>query len=391
MNAARLWLLTVAVFLGAVAQASGAPRSDDFPRDATAADASNPPPAAVEIVVVGTARDLLSVRALFGARGVAGATPTWVLVSRFDPLDIVREPRPPERRGVRCWVDMSNPRLTRLFFAAGSGDRFLVRDIAVLPQLDEEQHALGEVLERAVTALLDDERAGLDRAQVQALLESRRHETRGRAKAVSPAPTPGLPPSTFGMSVAGFYAGQALRLESPRGNSVALVHGPGLSVAIGVKDRRRRWAIWGAAQLQFPNSELANDVGFEFQTTATRGGLELQQTIGDDVGERVRISKLILRVGSGLDLVRLTPRPGAGGSPTRLDHPRWSTSLVFTAATGAGLWVGRSVSLALTAFADVLPTTVHYDLEVQGQDTRVFSAARVRPGVALELAWGQTL
>ena len=103
-------------------------------------------------------------------------------ISRFDPLDVVREHRAPERRLVRCWVDMSSPRRVRLFFAAGSGERFLVRDLAVSPRFDEmDQQALAEVLERSVTALLDDEQAGLDRAQAQALLESRR-------KRESPAP-----------------------------------------------------------------------------------------------------------------------------------------------------------------------------------------------------------
>ena len=84
---------------------------------------------------------------------------------------------------MRCWVDMSSPGRTRLFFAAGSGERFLVRDVAVSPHFDDmDQQALAEVIDRSVTALLDDEQAGLDRAQTQALLESR------RSRETTPAP-----------------------------------------------------------------------------------------------------------------------------------------------------------------------------------------------------------
>ena len=170
---------------------------------------------------------------------------------------------------------------------------------------------------------------------------------------------------------------------------MALVHGPGLSLAGGTGGVRRRLAIWAAAQLQFPDREVANDVGLELQTTATRAGLELQQAIGDDAIERrFRISRVTLRVGTGLDLVRLTPLPGAVDPSAMLTPARWSKSLVFTAAVGADLRVGRRVRLGVTVFMDVLPTTVHYDFAAEGQVTPLFSAARVRPGLALELAAG---
>ena len=386
MSAAGRWTATVAVLLFVGARSRAAPRHDRAPAAEAAAGPTLSAPAAVDIAVVGTAGDLHRVRTLFGADGLAGATPSWLRVSRFDPLDVVQEHRPPERRAVRCWVDMSSPGRIRLFFAAGSGERFLVRDLTVSARFDEmDRQTLAEVLERSVTALLDDEQAGLDRAQAQALLESRlRRETPAPAAGVVVSPSPATPPR---VNVAVFYAGQALPLARPGGETVALVHGPGLSLAGAIDRPRRRWAMWAAAQLQFPNRELANDVGLQFQTTATRVGLELQQTIGDDaVRRRFRISYLMLRVGTGLDLVHLTPRPGAVDPSVVLTRPRWSKSLVFTAAAGAGLRVGRQMRLAVTVFVDVLPTTVHYDLATEGQPTPVFSAARVRPGVALELA-----
>ncbi len=390
MSAAGRWTATVAVLLFVGARSRAAPGHD---REPAAEAAVGPPPsapAAVDIAVVGTAGDLHRVRTLFGAGGLAGATPNWLRVSRFDPLDVVQEQRPPERRAVRCWVDMSSPRRIRLFFAAGSGERFLVRDLDVSARFDEmDRQTLAEVLERSVTALLDDEQAGLDRAQALALLESRRRrETPAPVAAVVVSPSPATPPRASRVNVAAFYAGQALSLARPGGDTVALVHGPGLFLAGAIDRPRRRWAVWAAAQLQFPNRELANDVGLQFQTTATRVGLELQQTIGDDAVRRgFRISYLMLRVGTGLDLVHLTPRPGSVDPSVVLTRPRWSSSLVFTAAAGAGMRVGRQMRLAVTVFVDVLPTTVHYDLAAEGQVTPVFSAARVRPGVALELAF----
>jgi hypothetical protein len=322
--------------------------------------------------------------------GLAGVTPAWVRVSRFDPLDVVREHRPRQHRLVRCWVDMSSPSRSLLFFATGSGERFLIRDVAVSPGFDEmDQQALMEVLERSVTALLDDEQAGLDRAQAQALLESRRRrETPAPVPDVTVRTSTATPPHTFHVNVATFYAGQTLSLARPGGNTVALVHGPGLSLSGSRDGTRRRWAIWAAAQLQFPHREVANDVGVDFQTTATRAGLGLEQTIGDGAAEgRFRISYLMVRVGAGLDLVRLAPRAGAVVDPSAvLTDARWSNSLVLTTAVGAGLQVGARVHLTVSLFADVLPTMVHYDVRTEGQVTPVFSAARVRPGVALELA-----
>jgi len=375
--------------LAIAARAHGEPTDDGAPAEATDVGASPRAPAAVEIAVVGSASDLQRVQTLFGAGGLAGVTPTWVRIARFDPLEVLREHRPPERRAVRCWIDLSRPGRTRLFFAAGSGERFLVRDLATSPRSNEmDQQALAEVLEQSVTALLDDEEAGLDRAQAKALLERRwRPETSAPAARVAVKTSPATPPRSFHLNAAAFYAGQALALERPSGNALALVHGPGLSLAVSTEQVQQRWAIWAATQLQFPHRELGNDVGLDFQTIATRAGLELQQSIGDRAGDSgLRISQLILRVGAGLDLVHLTPLPGAGDPAVMLTRARWSKSLVFTAAVGAGLSVGPRARLAVTVFADVLPTAVHYDLAAEGQVTRVFSPARVRPGLALELA-----
>jgi hypothetical protein len=374
-------LLMVLAFIAVAARAHGETR-DGVP--AGVADVQARPPApSVEIAVVGTAADLRWVRTLFGASGLAGATPTWVRVPRFEPLDVLREHRPPERRSVRCWVDLSSPGRARLFFAAGSGERFLVRVIALSPRVDEmDQQALAEVLERSVTALLDDEQAGMDRAQAQALLESRWQPERPAPVArVTVKRSRSTAARTSHVDVAAFYAGQALSLARPGGNAVALVHGPGLSLGGSIGSTQRRWGLWAGAQLQFPHRELADDVGLDFRTIATRAGLELRQTIGGGA-----VSHLLVRIGTGFDLVHLTPLPGATDQSLALTGARWSTSLVLTAAVGVGLQVGERLRLAVTVFADVLPTTVHYDLAVEGQATPVFSPARVRPGVALQLA-----
>src|SRR6185295_16314451 len=139
--------------------------------DAAAARAQDPAPA-VDVTVVGTADDLERVRALAPRLGTGGAR--WLRVDRLDPADVLRARRDGDAAAVRAWVDITVATRARLYFATRSGERFLVRDLELSGRFDEvDRAALTEVLESSIGALIADERAGLTRAEAEAVIARR--------------------------------------------------------------------------------------------------------------------------------------------------------------------------------------------------------------------------
>jgi hypothetical protein len=119
-------------------------------------------------------------------------------------------------------------------------------------------------------------------------------------------------------------------------------------------------------------------VGFEVRTIAARGGLELEVPLGS--------YRMGVRVGSGADLVRLSPQPGTNDSGAMLKPSTWSSSLVFTAAIRIRRALGSHAWLGASILADALPTITHYDVNVDGSISRISAPNRIRPGLMLELA-----
>lgn len=355
---------------------------------------------AVEITVVGAPGDLQRVRAVVESRSLAGPGTRWARIPRLDPREILRgEPDPAV--ALRCWIDVVDRRRARLYFAARSGEHFLVRDVEMSGNFDEvDREALSQVIELSVAALLENERAGLTRTQTEALLASR-EATPPPPPATPPPPPPPQPPSApsappvrdeapgppppLGLGPTGgvFYRAQALGPDLP------VVHGPGVAFA---------WAGWGpgavlggwaSAQYQLPAEEIGPAIGLRFETFAARAGLQAYLALQDSGAGGARgpgPSGIVARLGAGADLVRLTPRPGNGaGLSAALTPPRWSQSLVFGAMAAVTWRVGRRAALGAVASLDLLPTAVHYDLQVEGRTSAVFSPWRLRPGLGVEL------
>jgi hypothetical protein len=170
-----------------------------------------------------------------------------------------------------------------------------------------------------------------------------------------------------------FYAAQALTAGWP------LAHGPGLALALATElDRelgQRRWfaAAWVTAQYRLPVTASGPEAGVSLEGPSARAGLGL--------GAR----RLRARLGAGLDLVHVAPV--VVDPAVTATAPRWSTSLVLGAALRAELHRARGLRFQASLLVDLLPRAVDYAVDANGSLAPVFSPWRVRPGLALELAF----
>jgi len=341
------------------------------------ARAEDPAPA-VDVTVVGTADDLERVRALVPR--LMGGGVRWSRVEKLDPADVLRDRRDGDTAAVRAWVDVTVATRVRLYFATRSGavDRFLVRDVDLSGRFDEvDRAALAEVLESSIGALVANERTGLTRAEVEAVL-ARRAPPAAPPAVASPPPQPlslPAPESPSRWAIGFFYAGQVASDDT-------MDHGPGVTISFAgwrrfarVHEQGRGPALFASAQYRLPVHETVARIGVGLDTVAARAGVECGPLLW---------SRLRVRLGAGADIVQVTPE--SSDPAAMLTGARWTASFVAAAALRANLarrpglfWL----SAALTA--DFLPTAVRYDATVDGVTTSVFSPWRVRPGLTVEL------
>jgi len=344
---------------------------------ASSARAQEPPPA-VDVTVVGTADDLERARGLVPRLSAGGAR--WLRVDKLDPVDVLRDRREGDGAAVRVWVDLTSATRARLYFATRS-ERFLVRDVDLSGHFDEvDRAALGEVLDSSVGALVANERAGLTRAEAEAVLAHREAPPPAPAIAAPASPPPAseseLPPSRW--AVGFFYGGQALS-DRP-----ALDHGPGLTLAVAAFPRWPRVhatgrgpIVFAGGQYRLPIHEQTARVGVALYTIAARAGVECGPLLW---------SRLRVRLGAGVDFVHVTPE--STDHAVTLTAVHWSTTFVASAAVRANLVERpRRFWISAVLLADVLPTAVRYDLAVDGAAETIFSPWRVRPGLTLELTF----
>jgi hypothetical protein len=284
-------------------------------------------------------------------------------------------------------VDVGDPTHARLYFAARSGQQFLVRDVELSGRFEEvDRESLSNVLELSITALLENEKAGLNRAQAQAVLVERQENApppaadaphavaqdsspSSSSKVVQDGPPPG-PRTLLRFNARVFYASMV------PGGGLPILHGPGLSVGLGGDDQRATGGPWISGQFQWPARYGGPEVGVQVQTIAARGGLEFRLPVAT--------YQLAASLGGGLDLVRVSPQPGTLDSNATLTPMHWSQTLVFSAAVGIRKALGTRFLVGIAALADVVPSVVHYDVNVGGQTRPVVSPRRLRPGVVVE-------
>jgi hypothetical protein len=361
----------------------------------------------VEITVVGSAADLSRVRTLVRPRAAGAATIRWRRLESFNPVEILYGTAEIDPRGqtTRCWIDLTDRRHAHLYFVGRSGTRFLIRDVDLSGKFDElDLTSLAEVIDLSLTVVVENDQAGLTRAEAEHLLEQKhlvpargpgatvaRPATTSSSQASSSAPSSlssslilraaMRPAWTPGVNAGVFYAAQTFATALP------LVSGPGLVVSLPIAAGASGWQLgaWVSGQYQIPASANADLASVRLATIATRAGLLALWPLGRHRPARLGIE---VRLGVGVDTIHLTPQPGTQDASAALTPSRWSTNATLTSAAGIVAAFGEEgrVRLGVRAFADLLPIATHYDVAVAGQPTTtVIAPDRVRPGLIAEV------
>jgi hypothetical protein len=155
-------------------------------------------------------------------------------------------------------------------------DRFLVRDVDLSARFDEvDRAALAEVLESSIGALVANERAGLTRAEAEAVLARREPPAAPPAIASrQPQPPPPALESPSRWAIGFFYAAQTASDDT-------LDHGPGVTISFAgwrkfasVHEQGRGPALFASAQYRLPVHESTERIGVALDTVAARAGVE---------------------------------------------------------------------------------------------------------------------
>ena len=396
----------IAILGGAVAHAQSAAGSDGAHADGgTSADGAAAPtapaaapapevrasrrPEAVDITLVGTTEAYDSLRARIGERMPFGVPLLWSRIDRFNPLsELLRGPQTPQpASALRCWIDLADLHRATLYFADQRGERFLVRELPLSGRFDEvDQQSVAQVLELSVSALIENEEIGFSRAQAREIFARAQPAPAATVMHAAPASEPARWQPAAGV----FYALEEL------GAALPLAQGPGLILSLGHMEvavpptgaaptSRGAERVepsaggWLAAQYQIPIDARQPDVGLRLTALAARIGVD------------ARWWRLHARVGAGANFTHVTPLPGTTSTTTMLAAPHWSTAFVATGALAMRLPLERAfgplLALSLAIFLDAAPSTTEYGFTDTSGNHVAFASRRLRPGLALELAY----
>jgi hypothetical protein len=317
-----------------------------------------PKPAVVHIFVVGTTAE--SVRPLVDVFSRRDSNLHLTHVPVFRAADVLLAGDP----GVaaRVWIEVAPAGQARITIADERAQRFLVRE-AALPTWPDEvaRETVAQMVESSVTALLENQRLGMSRAEADTALAAR---DRG-----SPEPTP----TKHRQSVGVFYQAQFF---SPQ---IALAQGPGLRWSIVVPTRAGDAGLGASGQYVLPQDEVGADVGATLQTAALRLGAGLRERLG----ARASLSAWL---GGGVDAVHVKPRQGQLGVAT-LTSAHWTAVTVLRAELRATVLLGRRLGLSLASSVEWDPVKRHYDVSGIDGTATVVQPYTVRPGLSLALEW----
>ena len=328
---------------------------------ATADSASESPaskPAIVHIFVVGTTAE--SVRPLVDVFARRDSNLHLTHVPVFSAAEVLVAGAP----GVaaRVWIEVAPTGQARITIADERAQRFLVRE-AALPTWPDEvaRETIAQIVESSVTALLENQRLGMSRAEANSALAARDR-------------SPPKPARTEQrQSVGVFYQAQ---LFSPQ---IALAQGPGLLWSISRPTRAGDVGLGASAQYVLPQDEVRADVGATLQAVALRLGTGLRGRTG-------ALAHLSAWLGGGVDAVHVKPRQGQLGVAT-LTNAHWTSVTVLRAELRATALLGRRLGLALASSVEWDPIQRHYDVSGIDGTAAIVQPYTVRPGLSLALEW----
>jgi hypothetical protein len=323
---------------------------------AWAAQAEPSDPGVVHIFVVGA--DKNSVGPLVDVFSRRDPNLRLTQVPEFSSADVMAGDD--HEGAARVWIEVAVDGHARITITDQRAQRFLVRE-ASLPTWPDElaRETIAQVVESSVTALRENQRLGLSRAQIKPVLAARDKPT--------------VQPRRLRHGLGVFYQTQFF---SPQ---VSAAHGPGLRWQA---TSPLRWGELGlAASVQYivPQTWTDTSVGVRLQAAAMRLAMGWRHSVHD----RVQLSAWL---GGGVDAVYVQPQQGSWGAAT-LEGARWTNVSVLRAEVRAVLVVTKGWGVILAPSLEWDPQRRSYD--VAGLDGRAAVVAPyvLRPGLTLGLEW----
>ncbi len=295
---------------------------------------------------------------------------------RFEPAHLLSGDA--SDRAVWVFVELTAPRAARLSFRGPQARRFLLRDLELRDGLDDfGLELIGQVVESSVAALLHSS-AGMSREQAMQTLADQSAPVDHMAVRGDHAPVA----SSVSSREARFGAWVGLRYAAEwSGSSLGVAQGPGGEVGAEWRGPVLLRATF-SAERWFSQSLASPEVDASIQGWPLR----LSADVGLPVG---RWQSWLFALGGGFDVIRVEPQLGSQSSValapanTRL-VPMLRAEVRYE--LGVGPW-----RLVLAGFTDVSLVDTHYDLDLGNSAEPLAVPSRLRPGVALIVAWRSAL
>jgi hypothetical protein len=304
--------------------------------------------------------------------GSEGPSLEFRYVPALRPDDVLATSAEPQL--LRIWLVLHTPSLARVYFAEGSGQRFLVRDVPLRNGLDEfGRENVAQVVVTSAAAFRQHGASSTVKEVVDTFQEPLEPEqTQAVTKTETPtAPVPKESQSSWFPRAAALYG---LSVEQ----SDAVSHGPGLLVGAGQNSHRARWLYSLKVQYHWPLKVEGSQVALTFHTLTLCTTAAVESPIGKSMTAG-------LELGAGINRVSFdtTALPGAGVAVHGGDV-KYKPLLV--SGVRASLEAGASrFTLVLGVTAAV--TKTHFDVVRDSQSQIEYRPWLAQPYAALEVSW----
>lgn len=279
-------------------------------------------------------------------------------------------------RAAWVFVELVDQHAARLYFRGPHAERFLLRDLELRDGLDDLGcELIAQVVESSVVSILRSS-AGISREQARAVLAERNGSSAPTADEHEAPVLPRTGRAKLGAWLGVRYAGQWT------GSDLGGAHGPGGELGI---EWRSRAIFRGSlsAERWFAQAFVSPQIRANIQSWPLRLSIDVGRSAGS-------AQSWLFGVAAGVDVTRVEPGQNLDPTVTPTTARTRVVPVLRTAARyelGLGGW-----RMGLTAFADISPLDTHYDLQDKsGTAQRVVAPWRVRPGLALVLAWCPSL
>lgn len=327
--------------------------------------------ARVELIVIGEVAADFDLSAALGPNLRAEYELRFMTARRFDPQELFRA-RFDSTIDVHVWIDATDPKLGRLYFAEHTGTRFLVRALELSGEMDEmDREVLAQAIEWSLRALTDRSTETLTRAEAEALVGGGDRTEPTIATPTTTKPRAGSRPAPRVSGRFGSFYGLGAH-----SNEIPIVHGPGLRLGLEAPLGQQRLAMMLGGQYQIPQRCSDGRLELELHALVLRAALRL---LGPELGAGLRMGPYL---GVGADAVFASVEVL---DPTAVTAHETGTERTFVAtgglAMGLDLWSRLRPALELGVELD--PVELHFDVETPDGPEPFVEHWRVRPVVSL--------